>query len=242
MTKTPQKEARKYYIKVYADGTIYVWGFNYCTIITKESIEKAYKNYHSNTYDRAYYDNKLKEGMGKPGSDCSGMHYDLSGYDTTAQGYYDRCTTKGSISSLPLDSLCVLFKGKSPKEIKHTGIYLGDGTCIHCKSSKDNTVYESVDKHGWTYWGYADFIDYSEPLDVKPVLTRLLRINCKGIDVKLLQTQLNNKGYNCGKVDGEFGKNTKSAVISFQKANKLTADGIVGKDTSKKLGMIWEPM
>ncbi len=36
-------------------------------------------------------------------------------------------------------------------------------------------------------------------------------------------------------IDGVFGKNTDTAVRSFQKANSLTADGIVGIDTWTKL-------
>lgn len=241
-SKTPQKESRRYYVKVMEDGTIYVWGFNYRTIITRETIDKAYRAYHTPTYDRKYYDNKLKEGEGKPGSDCSGMDAGLSGYDTTAQGYYDRSERKGPISTLPLHDLVLLFKGKSSKSIKHTGIYLGDGMCIHMKSSAENCVYESVDKHGWSAYGYADFIDYSEALDATPVIYRLIKMGSKGTDVKLLQEQLTNKGYACGKIDGDFGTKTDSAVKKFQKANKLTVDGIVGKNTAKKLGMIWNPV
>ena len=237
---TPQRDARPYYINVKDSHCIYVWGMNFCTIITQETIDKAYRDNHTSKYNRKYYDDKLKEGKGKPGSDCSGMHHDLSGYDTTAQGYYNKCTGKGPFSTLPTHSLVLLFKGSSSQNIIHTGIYLGDGMCIHMKSSKDNCVYESVDKHGWTAYGFADFIDYSKPLDVKPVLTRELRINCKGVDVKLLQERLNTLGFNCGKVDGVFGKNTKTAVINFQHSKKLTEDGIVGKNTAKALDFIWK--
>lgn len=44
-------------------------------------------------------------------------------------------------------------------------------------------------------------------------------------------------GYYSGSVDGIFGSGTKKAVISFQKKNGLTADGVVGKATYKALGM-----
>lgn len=57
----------------------------------------------------------------------------------------------------------------------------------------------------------------------------------KGNDVKTLQTLLNEKGYNCGKVDGIFGKNTENAVKQFQKDNGLSVDGIVGTKTWEAL-------
>ena len=57
----------------------------------------------------------------------------------------------------------------------------------------------------------------------------------RGESVKTLQERLNAKGYNAGSVDGIFGKNTREAVIAFQKANGLAADGIVGKLTWAKL-------
>ena len=57
----------------------------------------------------------------------------------------------------------------------------------------------------------------------------------RGESVKTLQAQLNAKGFNAGSVDGIFGKNTRAAVMAFQKANGLAADGIVGKLTWAKL-------
>lgn len=53
--------------------------------------------------------------------------------------------------------------------------------------------------------------------------------------VKSLQKYLNVLGYNCGVADGIFGTKSHNAVISFQKKYGLTADGIVGKATWKKL-------
>ena len=50
-----------------------------------------------------------------------------------------------------------------------------------------------------------------------------------------LQWLLKNKhGYSLT-IDGEFGAKTKTAVVSFQKKKGLTADGIVGSKTWKKL-------
>lgn len=241
MNKFSQKEAKKFYVEVRDNGTIYVWGFNTVTIINKETIDKAYKDYHSATYDRTYYDKKLKEGNGKPGSDCSGMHCALSGHDTTAQGYYDEVKDdrKGTIDTLPLHSCVLLFRGKSASSIKHTGIYLANGQCIHMKSSKENCVYESADKHGWTHWAYAPWIDYDIPMTDKPIITRIIKMGSKGIDVKLLQDQLIKKGYDPGTVDGDFGSKTYTALKHFQADNNIAVDGIAGKQTVKTLGMLW---
>ena len=53
--------------------------------------------------------------------------------------------------------------------------------------------------------------------------------------VKQLQEWLNQLGYNCGTADGIFGSGTRSAVIRFQSANGLDADGYVGQMTWKAL-------
>ena len=56
-----------------------------------------------------------------------------------------------------------------------------------------------------------------------------------GDAVKTLQEKLNAKGFDSGNVDGIFGSKTKAAVLAFQKANGLAADGIVGPLTWGKL-------
>lgn len=71
-------------------------------------------------------------------------------------------------------------------------------------------------------------------------LTRLLKKGCKGNDVAELQKELNARGYNCGKVDKIFGPQVEKSVKKFQKANKLTADGKVGKNTAHKLGWLYK--
>ena len=57
----------------------------------------------------------------------------------------------------------------------------------------------------------------------------IIKEGSKGSDVKLVQQKLNLQ------VDGVFGPITKEAVKEFQRNNGLSADGVVGKDTWKKL-------
>ena len=59
----------------------------------------------------------------------------------------------------------------------------------------------------------------------------ILKNGSKGSVVTELQRMLNAKGYDVGAIDGIFGSKTLTAVKTFQKANSLTVDGIVGAKT-----------
>lgn len=63
---------------------------------------------------------------------------------------------------------------------------------------------------------------------------KLIQKGSIGLDVKKWQRFLNDNGYNCGKVDGQFGGKTQAQTMLFQEANGLVDDGIVGKLTVKK--------
>jgi peptidoglycan hydrolase-like protein with peptidoglycan-binding domain len=53
-----------------------------------------------------------------------------------------------------------------------------------------------------------------------------------GPDVTVLQQRLNALGYNVGAPDGNFGQGTKTQVIAFQSAQKISpADGVVNAAT-----------
>ncbi len=52
---------------------------------------------------------------------------------------------------------------------------------------------------------------------------------------KKIQLALKKAGFYSGPIDGKIGKGTKRAIMGFQKANGLNADGIVGKQTWLKL-------
>lgn len=71
--------------------------------------------------------------------------------------------------------------------------------------------------------------------DTSGALVNTLRYGSEGNEVTTLQNRLIALGYLAGSADGKFGRDTKSAVIAFQKANGLSADGVVGTDTSTRL-------
>ena len=63
------------------------------------------------------------------------------------------------------------------------------------------------------------------------------RQGSRGTEVRTIQTKLKRWGYYTGSVDGIYGKQTTAAVVSFQKKNGLTADGVCGEKTLAALGM-----
>jgi len=65
----------------------------------------------------------------------------------------------------------------------------------------------------------------------------VLREGAHGEPVRQLQNRLAHFGFNPGAADGDFGPKTESAVKAFQRSRGLEADGIVGPNTWKSLGI-----
>ena len=63
----------------------------------------------------------------------------------------------------------------------------------------------------------------------------IMRKGARGNITKLLQEKLVSLGYNTNGVDGIFGSATDNAIRLYQKSNALAVDGIVGKNTWKKI-------
>ncbi|MFW6306792.1 MAG: peptidoglycan-binding domain-containing protein, partial [Bacillota bacterium] len=57
-----------------------------------------------------------------------------------------------------------------------------------------------------------------------------------GTSVSVLQRKLSDWGYYEGSVDGTYGSGTYTAVLNFQRKNRLRVDGVVGPQTWKALG------
>ncbi len=140
---------------------------------------------------------------------------------------------KGNVNRIP-NVVCCVFKYRDGK-MSHTGMHIGDGIIIHC-----STVVKmgALSDTTWTHFAVPSGLYTAEELqeagEVKMMTT--VRQGNKGSNVKKLQEYLMQLGYlPRGSDDGIFGQNTYGAVIRFQTAKELTADGIVGMLTWKAL-------
>lgn len=202
--------------------------------------------------DAATRDMTVKYGqqwVGKYVADCSGLFYwafkKLGGYmyhgSNTMWSKY--CTSKGTLKNgarsdgQTLKPGSAVFKCKNGTDYYHVGLYIGNNTVIEAQGTSTGVVTSKLST--WTHWGELKGVNYDgNSAQNEPVYTelgqRILKYTSptmKGEDVKKLQTKLNELGYSCGSVDGIFGIKTKAALVSFQNANGLSADGILGAKT-----------
>ena len=100
----------------------------------------------------------------------------------------------------------------------------------HISVSSDRSLYDS--RKDWNITGTETSQDSIVTAEIPATtITRTLEIGDVGPDVKVLQALLGLPA------DGEFGRNTKKAVINVQVKHGLRVDGIVGAATRKALGL-----
>ncbi len=66
----------------------------------------------------------------------------------------------------------------------------------------------------------------------------MLKIGDKGREVQQLQRNLAAAGFSPGPVDGEFGPQTKGALIKLQRTCRIATDGIYGPVSQKALKLL----
>lgn len=134
---------------------------------------------------------------------------------------------KGTIDTMPRDTLCCLFVRKG-NTMEHTGFGYNDET-VECSVGVQHFTKRNKK---WTHWAIPSCVD-QDPTPVPSGDKPILRKGDKGPYVTLLQTALINRGYSMPKygADGSFGNETLSAVEAFQRDNGLPVDGVVGKAT-----------
>jgi cell wall-associated NlpC family hydrolase len=128
--------------------------------------------------------------------------------------------------------------GTGREAITHVAWSLGDGTTVEARGKKWGVGC-------WPSAGRFDFAatipgaDYGPPTvppAEQPNGRPVIKEGSTGVHVSYLQAVLSNRGFKglddkLIAVDGSFGKNTKSAVLSVQRWCKVTDDGVVGPTT-----------
>lgn len=163
---------------------------------------------------------------------------------------------KGTIDTLPDVPGVILYHMDGNGEMSHTGVYVGSGYAVEARAAAYGVVKTVVKARSWTHWAALPGVldddgEQSSTTENKlqestskaqngtsgTVVTDMstLRNGSKGTQVKVLQFLLNEKGFDCGSVDGIWGKKTLAAVKAYQKAKGLDVDGVVGKNTWTKL-------
>jgi peptidoglycan hydrolase-like protein with peptidoglycan-binding domain len=81
------------------------------------------------------------------------------------------------------------------------------------------------------------YVSYDYDVDLSGESSAKKDIGKNKLSVKEAQAALKNSGFYKGPIDGKYGPKTKKAIKEFQKANGLKADGMVGKQTARKLSL-----
>jgi len=193
----------------------------------------------------AYYLIECDQWLGRRVVDCSGMviegyrHFIPKYPDQTANGLISRCTETGDMAVLPeIQGVCVW-------KPSHIGIYIGDGMVVESRGTDYGVVISPLGTQPWQKWGFLQEIQY-ETAETAFILTRKLELimpRMQGQDVTDVQKALRRAGYPKENewIMGSYDVKTVDAVKKFQKAKKLTVDGIVEEKTCEALNGKWAP-
>jgi len=145
-----------------------------------------------------------------------------------------------------------IFFSYAPGEYSHTGLVesVSGGVVTTIEGNTSDSVgrrsyavgSSTIAGYGRPRWELATDASSSDiSFDFPTSSERVLKVGCKGEDVEELQKNLLKMGYDVGPdgADGDFGDNTRKAVMKFQREHGLMLiDGEVGDDTRKLLNEI----
>jgi hypothetical protein len=131
-------------------------------------------------------------------------------------------------------------------DLPYNDVYYASAGCLVGRTRDGHREFMSLVKNDRRYQLNYNYLFYTTVISGQELIEQtggssgslqLLQEGSSGPLVKQLQQRLKDKGLNPGNLDGVFGLGTKAAVRAFQKANGLEADGVVGQQTWKTLGM-----
>lgn len=107
------------------------------------------------------------------------------------------------------------------------------------KQVKEKQRIINYEKSPKTYYEDDSLSEYESPKDKYSIPSDISfeekSVESTQLSARQIQKALKNAGYYQSTIDGIIGPKTKSAILKFQKAHNLKADGVVGKKTSAKL-------
>ncbi len=119
-----------------------------------------------------YFDEST--GQGKRAYDCAQLvrwAMDAVGIKmvsgATSQWLETKWAVLGEMDTLPADKMVILYRKDDNGKMGHTGVALGDGSCVHAKGHDYGVVREGIAAYGrWTHWAipeglYSDLLDTS---------------------------------------------------------------------------------
>ena len=238
------------YLNKQVNKAIYVWGAQ-GQKATPEWIKAKEKDPTHRNAALKLYEKRKAEGINPIlAFDCSGLGMywfeNVKEYyksDKNANGMLATCTKIQAKQLKRGDWVFRTYKSGADKgKAYHIGYVVDDKlNVVHAKGRAYGVVKE---KFSSTYWN-----TYGMPLIFKTEIEnqdwhvyRTLYEGRSGADVEGLQKALIAAGYKLPKfgADGDFGEETKTAVIAYQKANKLTPNGKVSKTMVLRLGGMWK--
>lgn len=163
-------------------------------------------------------------------------------------GYWAR-DAKSLVKKVSVDEAArtpgaVVLRIPAAEAMGHIVISDGEGGTVEAHSTKRGVIASTLNQRRWDTGLLVPGVEFSSraEVDVSPPKVVVLRLiepdHMTGPEVKDLQRALKAAGISPGRIDGDFGRNTHTAVAAFQATRGLIADGEVGSTTAKALGLV----
>lgn len=235
-------------------GTPYFYGSK-MSVLTETFMKQMHSQYPK-TVTSAYMKKAKNKGqVGRVNTDCSGL---ISAYTKKVLGSSQLYQT--AYARLSVKDYKSWANGVIAWRSGHVGIFFKENGKYYVAEAKGidyGTVISEFSPSNWSYGLTFSYIDYTYTDNVidgatwkstnpykEP--TAIVKRGSKGTDVKWVQWELREAGYDRAfvykgktysavKIDGDAGKITDAAIRSYQASCKIQVDGKVGKTTREYL-------
>ena len=166
-------------------------------------------------------------------------------------GYFNRDLLAGLLIEISIEEAArtpgaFVLRVAVGKSIGHIALSRGNGLTYEAHSTAKGCIPDKIDGRRWDKAFLIKGVEYTQNMPVKTaapaIVFRLKRPFMEDPFIDKLQRALQAAGYDPNGIDGKFGEDTQGAVVNFQKANGLTADGEVMPvgPTAKALGIAYD--